>query len=1018
MKTLLKNESINIKKREKVSKCSKTLVALLLVTITLLSSLTSVLADSISEDDNINYTNIINLVIGQSYVFNYDNDNVTNCTSGNTDVVVAVTNGTIIGMNYGTSDVTVTTTSSTYTYKVNVIKKELESNNVSLYPKDTTKLSLKNVFTEGTEINEGLYPEPSYKFTSENENIATVSEDGTVTALSEGTTNVTVKVGSDKNILTCKIAVLSPYLSSENETLNAGETKKINVNCGANQNINYMSNDTSIVTVDNNGNITALRKGTTTITITVDDTVLTLNVTVNNDPTLNISKKTIYAGNSFNLKVIGLVGNATFTSSNSKIAVVDNNGKVTCKSAGNSDITVIANGIELICTITVINPALNCTNKAIYVKKSFNLKVIKGLNGKATFKSSNSKIAKVNSKGKVTGYKAGTCTIIVKANGVTLKCKVIVINPFIKYKSKIYIKNSTTISIRGKVGKSTFKSSNKKVATVNSKGKITGKKKGTCTIIIRTNGVTLKIRITVINPRLNKNSIRLIQGKTFKLRVYGGNGKVKYTSNNNRIATISKYGSIRAKYAGSCNITIIRNGIKLVCKIKITASKYPVGLKYNFKQTKKNITRHMSETFNLSSYYKIDSNAKALYKSKKCSKKQYHNVKLTNFVKFKSSDNKVATVYANGKIKAKAKGNCTITVTLYNKETYTYNLKIADKLTEKTLKNGKKVKYVYSYNELLNEIVNEGKEYNIKGLKSPYYGYACMFENKFVPVELNFELKDGNTYNSEAEKLGKDYIKKDRCLFETLSFSTEDYWSPYEFDIEKCNEINAMVVLTRSKTKPLNDCYKSAVEILNSLKIDTLKSKNDRIASIVSYVYNNFTYSLSDSPTHKYIFSKKENNVTNVSSLLSKKGVCSDYSYCTAYLCYLSGVECYITISTTDDHQINLVKADNGKYYFCDSIAERILSGTRQLKDSDSTDKGYREYLNYIKACYKITTFSERSYPCMTEEDKKDFNTQVPTKEYIEWKYFTCEDTDGKFYDYRYFCDENILKSLGIKPTN
>ena len=520
MKTLLKNESINIKKRGKVSKCSKALVALLLVTITLLSSLTSVLADSISEDDNINYTNIINLVIGQSYVFNYDNDNVTNCTSGNTDVVVAVTNGTIIGMNYGTSDVTVTTTSSTYTYKVNVIKKEPESNNVSLYPKDTTKLSLKNVFTEGTEINEGLYPEPSYKFTSENENIATVSEDGTVTALSEGTTNVIIKVGSDKNILTCKITVLSPYLSSENETLNAGETKKINVNCGANQNINYMSNDTSIVTVDNNGNITALRKGTTTITITVDDTVLTLNVTVNNNPTLNISKKTIYAGNSFNLKVIGLVGNATFTTSNSKVAVVDNNGKVTCKSAGNSNITVIANGIELTCTITVINPALNCTNKAIYVKKSFNLKVIKGLNGKTNFKSSNNKIAKVNSKGKVTGYKAGTCTIIVKANGATLKCKVRVINPFIKYKSKIYIKNSTTISIRGKVGKATFKSSNNKIATVNSKGKITGKKKGTCTIIIRTNGVTLKIRITVINSRLNKNSIRLIQGKTFKLKVY------------------------------------------------------------------------------------------------------------------------------------------------------------------------------------------------------------------------------------------------------------------------------------------------------------------------------------------------------------------------------------------------------------------------------------------------------------------------------------------------------------------
>lgn len=989
-------------------------VALLLVTITLLSSLTSVLADSINEDDNINYTNIINLVIGQSYVFNYDNENVTDCTSKNTDVVVAVTNGTIIGMDYGTSDVTVTTTNTTYTYKVNVIKKELEDNNISLYPKDTTKLSLKNVFTEDTEVNEGLYPEPSYKFTSENENIATVSEDGTITAKSEGTTNVTIKVGSDKNVLTCKITVLSPSLSSENEALNAGETKKINVNYCANQNINYVSNDTSIVTVDNNGNITALRKGTTTVTITVDDTVLTLNVTVNNNPVLNISKKTIYAGNSFNLKIIGLVGNATFTSSNSKVATVDSNGKVTCKSAGNSNISVIANGITLNCTITVKNPALNCTNKTIYVKNSFTLKVVKGLNGKANFKSSNNKIAKADSKGKITGYKAGSCTIIVKVNGVTLKCKVKVINPTIKYKSKIYIKNSTTISIRGKVGKSTFKSSNKKVATVNSRGKITGKKKGTCTIIIRTNGVTLKRRITVINPRLNKKSIKLVQGKTFKLKVYGGNGKVKYSSNNNKIATVSKYGNIRAKYAGSCKVTVIRNGINLVCKIKVTASKYPVGFKYNFKQTKKNITRHMSETFNLSSYYKINNNAKSLYNSKKCSKKQYQNVKLTNLVKFKSSDNKVASVYANGKIKAKTKGNCTITVTLFNKKVYTYNLKIADKLTEKTLKNGKKVKYVYSYNELLKEIVNEGKNYNIKGLKSPYYGYACMFENKFVPVELNFELKDGNTYNSEAEKLGKDYIKKDRCLFETLSFATDGYWSPYEFNINECKEINAMVVLTRPKIKALRSCYNEAMEILNSLKIDTLKSKNDRIASIVSYIYNNFTYSSSDSPTHKYIFSKKENNVTNISSLLSKKGVCSDYSYCTAYLCYLSGIECYITISTTDDHQINLVKADNGKYYFCDSITERILSGTRQLKDGDSTDKGYKEYLNYIKTCYKITTFSERSYPCMTEEAKKLYNSETPTKEYIEWLYGDCDFKNGCTY----LCDEDVLKSLGIKPTN
>lgn len=900
-------------------------VALLLVTITLLSSLTSVLADSSSEDNNINYTNIINLVIGQSYVFNYDNDNVTDCTSKNTDVVVAVTNGTIIGMDYGTSDVTVTTTSSTYTYKVNVIKKGLENNNIFLYPKDTTKLSLKNVFTEDTEVNEGLYPKPNYKFTSENENIATVSEDGTITAKSEGTTNVIIKVGSDKNILTCKITVLSPYLSSENETLNAGETKKINVNCGANQNINYVSNDTSIVTVDNNGNITALRKGTTTITITVDDTVLTLNVTVNNDPTLNISKKTIYAGNSFNLKVV------------------------------------------------------------------------KGLNGKATFKSSNSKIAKANSKGKVTGYKAGSCTIIVKANGVTLKCKVRVINPIIKYKSKIYIKNSTTISIRGKVGKSTFKSSNKKVATVNSKGKITGRKKGTCTIIIRTNGVTLKRRITVINPRLNKMSIKLVQGKTFKLKVYGGNGKVKYSSNNKRIATVSKYGNIKAKYAGSCKITVIRNGIKLVCKIKVTASKYPVGLKYSFKQTKKNITRHMSETFNLSSYYKIDSNAKTLYKSKKCSKKQYHNVKLTNLVKFKSSDNKVASIYANGKIKAKTKGNCTITVTLYNKKTYTYSLKIADKLTEKTLKNGKKVKYVYSYNELLKELYNVAKTHIVKGLKNPYYGYACMFKNNFK-VTNDIDSQIVNIKNDLNNKYGSFMITIDTiCNYSSIQAIT------------KSKETNSIICVAYDWIDPYLKKYYSIVHnILKKININDLKNINDKVYAIFNYLATNFTYGYTDVNLNGYF--------SPLVSLLTKKGVCTDSANCASYICAVEGIECYNTVSETANHEINVIKADNGQYYFCDCTAGSEVSlfiGSREMFEIQK----HNEFKNYIKEAFNITV-SARSFPYMTEEDKKDFNTQVPTKEYIEWKYFTCEDTDGKFYDYRYFCDENVLKSLGIKPTN
>jgi uncharacterized protein YjdB len=47
------------------------------------------------------------------------------------------------------------------------------------------------------------------------------------------------------------------------------------------------------------------------------------------------------------------------------------------------------------------------------------------------------------------------------------------------------------------VGKAKFTSSNKKIATVNSKGKITAKKKGTAYITVKTNGIKLKCKITV-----------------------------------------------------------------------------------------------------------------------------------------------------------------------------------------------------------------------------------------------------------------------------------------------------------------------------------------------------------------------------------------------------------------------------------------------------------------------------------------------------------------------------------------
>ncbi|MBR0455056.1 MAG: Ig-like domain-containing protein [Firmicutes bacterium] len=227
--------------------------------------------------------------------------------------------------------------------------------------------------------------------------------------------------------------------------------------------------------------------------------------------------------------------------------------------------------IELEYTIVETSISLNETSVSLYRNGTFGLKAtVSNPNGDTTYSSSDTAVASVSASGVITAKAKGSATITVKNGFANKTVNVTVKNPNLNMtKATIYLNTSKTLKITGKIGKATFKSSNKKVASVNVAGKITAKKKGTCTITVKTNGITLKCKVTVKNPSLSKSKLAVYNTDKYKLKVLGGKGKITWKSSNKTVATVTSKGVVRGKKGGACTITAKRGQYTMKCKIKV-----------------------------------------------------------------------------------------------------------------------------------------------------------------------------------------------------------------------------------------------------------------------------------------------------------------------------------------------------------------------------------------------------------------------------------------------------------------
>lgn len=354
---------------------------------------------------------------------------------------------------------------------------------------------------------------------------------------------------------TTEVKVSSIKLNATSKTLYNGKSTTLKATVfpinATNKRLTWKSSNTKVATVDKNGKVKALKVGNAIITATSTDgsnvsaqckikvvqrvTKIKLNKSI-----INLSKK----GKTAKLKAAVLPNNAynksvTWKSNNTKVVTVDKNGKIKATTnKGTTYVNAIAKDGSKIRTRILVDVGKKV--KKITLNKSsvtlnrgaknrtFQLKkAIKNKN--ATYKgvswySSNKNVATVNSNGKVTIKHRGKVVITVKAkdgSNKSAKCKFTVKQLVTKlsynnkkqvkevYKNKT-IKFAVTVVPSNANNKGlTYSSSNKKVATVNSKGVVKGIKAGTVTITAKAKDGSrkvVKLTVKVKNPPISDNT--------------------------------------------------------------------------------------------------------------------------------------------------------------------------------------------------------------------------------------------------------------------------------------------------------------------------------------------------------------------------------------------------------------------------------------------------------------------------------------------------------------------------------
>ena len=391
----------------------------------------------------------------------YDLDNSSLSYSSEDEKIAKVDNkGNVTGINEGSTKITVTAGDVSDTCTVTVTGMSYAVTGIKLN-KDKIVLPKGESETLVATISPLNATNKNVSWKSDDNSIASVDENGKVTANASGETVISATSEDGDKVATCKVIVDVKVegltLDKKELILELKEKSKLNATItpddATNQKVKFRSSDKNIVTVDDKGNVIALLPGKASIVAEsyensdiYDICEVIVNFSVDSVK-LNKDELILLIGETEKLNAVVLPDEASdkrinWNSSDSKVATVDDEGNVRAVSSGSTTITATSKSgnKSASCTVTVgksIN-SFSVNPTSLTIKKGQKATITPVItpsdltNTGVVFESLNNDIATIDNNGNIVGKNIGSTTVVATSThdlSKTARCNVTVTNP-------------------------------------------------------------------------------------------------------------------------------------------------------------------------------------------------------------------------------------------------------------------------------------------------------------------------------------------------------------------------------------------------------------------------------------------------------------------------------------------------------------------------------------------------------------------------------------------------------------